>query len=90
MYVQLCIDGDMLNVGSRKCIEIKTGDGDVVYMTSRGDGIWMATSKRGVKYRTCDGDVVYMTRTVWSIMTYLEKLYMSILRTTLVTEMLYT
>jgi hypothetical protein len=32
----------------------------------------------GVKYRTCDGDVVYMTRTIWSIMTYLEKLYILI------------
>ena len=40
MYVQLCIDGDMFNVDSRKYIGIKTGDGDVVYMTSGEDGIW--------------------------------------------------
>jgi hypothetical protein len=31
----------MLNVDSRKYIGIKTGDGDVVYMTSGEDVIWM-------------------------------------------------
>jgi hypothetical protein len=42
MYVQLCIDGDMFNVDSGKYIGIKTGDGDVVYMTSGEDGMLMA------------------------------------------------
>jgi hypothetical protein len=39
--VQLYIDGDMFYVDSRKYIVIKSGDGDVVYMTSGDDGIWM-------------------------------------------------
>jgi hypothetical protein len=40
VYVQQCIDGDMCNVNGRKYIGFKTGDGDVVYMTSREDNIW--------------------------------------------------
>jgi hypothetical protein len=42
VYVQECIDGDMFNVDSRKYIGMKTGNGDVVYMTSGEDGILTA------------------------------------------------
>jgi hypothetical protein len=43
VYAQECIDDDMLNVDSGTYNGFKTGDGDVVYMTSGEDIIWTVT-----------------------------------------------